>query len=95
MLELPRRKFLIGLTAFLAAPAIIRVADMMQVRSFSDELTVAQIMQIRAQLTMESARAYAGRGYVQILHPKTYAAIQRAWNHDARKLYGDAIARTL
>lgn len=37
MLELPRRKFLIGLTAFLAAPAIIRCTDMMGIKSFIDD----------------------------------------------------------
>lgn len=37
-MELSRRNFLIGTSLFLAAPAIIRVADLMPIRAWTDEL---------------------------------------------------------
>lgn len=37
MIELPRRKFLTGLTALIAAPAIVRAASIMPVRAFVED----------------------------------------------------------
>jgi hypothetical protein len=37
MIELPRRKFLTGLSALIAAPAIVRAASIMPVRSFVED----------------------------------------------------------
>ena len=41
MIDLPRRKFLVGAASLLAAPAVIRVARLMPVRPFMGRALVA------------------------------------------------------
>lgn len=58
-LELPRRKFLLGLGAFIASPAVVKASSLMPVRAYSQGIVIrGNSLLLIEQITRDAVRLF-------------------------------------